>query len=155
MKKADEIELVRRACQMLLHDLRVEFGDDVLNVVVGDDEEIAAELTRRGAAVVPRPPFTGHGLIIVDPVAMISLYDVATVVRNDWATYLCLLAKYSFQAAVSEGASPRFAGLPFPTCPVHPLESMEPTTIDGVASWTCRGDLPAVPIGQLGDSGIL
>ncbi|HTT87540.1 MAG TPA: hypothetical protein VMF60_09250 [Acidimicrobiales bacterium] len=135
-----DLERVRSAATLVMHDVEAMFGPDLLRFLVADHEEIVTQPAFRGHR--PRPQTAGW--VIRSDRSAIGIWAP----KDEGPQELIVRVADIIQEGVIEG--PEHWGAAFPPCPAHPNHPMGAAIIDGVASWVCpRGLVEPIPIGGI------
>jgi hypothetical protein len=136
-----EIERVRNAVNLVMHDVEAIFGSDLLTVLVAGHEDLSAQLASRGYGP-PGLDITGY--VIRSDHTAIGIWAP----EGEPSRELVVRVAEVIQEGVIEG--PENWGAAFPPCPEHPNHPMDAAVAGGIASWVCpKGLTDPIPIGKI------
>jgi hypothetical protein len=136
-----DVERVRDAAALAMHDVEAIYGSDLLTVLIADHQTLSAELVARGYA--PADPDLA-GYVFCSDRSAIGIWLPEDARPQD----LMVRVAEIIQEAVIEG--PEHWGAAFPPCPRHPNHPMDPRVVVDLASWVCpKGVTEPIPIGKL------
>jgi hypothetical protein len=137
-----EIERTREAGFLVVHDVSVELGDGVVELVIGTPEELSVNLASRGLGHIRASEVCGW--VLCSDGGTTSIWFPEDV---SWPDLVVRMAD-AIQEEIIEGVEHR--GVAFPKCRTHPNHPMDAEVVDGVASWVCPKDSGTpIPIGEL------
>jgi len=125
-----EVERTRAAVNLVMQDVEAELGPGALTVIVGSQEELAAELPPWASSFPSRSNI--YGWVFMSGDGAIGLCDSEGM---PWEDLVVRIAD-TLQERIIEGSE--HWGATFPTCPKHRSHPMNAEVVADVASWVCR-----------------
>ena len=144
---------MRRAVDLVLHDVRATFGSPVVSVAVTNEADAAELLAREDPTLLNTltdarlgagSGDVGAWVYVPGELGAVGIWNQES---DDFPSLVVRVAESVQEVIVESG---RFFGAAFPPCPAHQNHPLWAEAREGEAVWVCRTDRHvAVPVGEM------